>query len=108
LSVGIVGGISTVHPTAKMSLKILRVKSASELACVIASVGLAQNFAAIRALSTEGIQKGHMRLHAKNIAVAAGAMGKLIDIVAETMYSQSNITIDNARAILHELQLKSS
>ncbi|MDW0285224.1 MAG: hydroxymethylglutaryl-CoA reductase, degradative [Nitrososphaeraceae archaeon] len=108
LSVGIVGGISTVHPTAKMSLKILGVKSASELACVIASVGLAQNFAAIRALSTEGIQKGHMRLHAKNIAVAAGATGKLIDIVAETMYSQSNITIDNARAILHELQLKSS
>ena len=108
LSVGIVGGISTVHPTAKMNLKILGVKSASELACVIASVGLAQNFAAIRALSTEGIQKGHMRLHAKNIAVAAGAMGKKVDIVAETMYLQSNITIDNARAILHELQLKSS
>jgi hydroxymethylglutaryl-CoA reductase len=108
LSVGIVGGVSTVHPTAKMNLKILGVKSASELACVIASVGLAQNFAAIRALCTEGIQKGHMRLHAKNIAVAAGAMGKLVDIVAETMYSQSNISIDNARAILNELQLKSS
>jgi len=108
LSVGIVGGISTVHPIAKMNLKILGVKSASELACVIASVGLAQNFAAVRALSTEGIQKGHMRLHAKNIAVAAGAMGKLVDMVAETMYSQSNITIDNARAILHEMQLKNS
>ena len=108
LSVGIVGGISTVHPIAKMNLKILGVKSASELACVIASVGLAQNFAAVRALSTEGIQKGHMRLHAKNIAAAAGAVGKLVDMVAETMYSQSNITIDNARAILHEMQLKSS
>ena len=108
LSVGIVGGISTVHPIAKMNLKILGVKSASELACVIASVGLAQNFAAVRALSTEGIQKGHMRLHAKNIAAAAGAVGKLVDMVAETMYSQSNITIDNARAILHEMQLKNS
>lgn len=108
LAVGIVGGISAVHPTAKMCLKILRVKSASELACVIASVGLAQNFAAIKALSTEGIQKGHMRLHAKNIAVAAGAIGKTVDIVAETMYSQSNITIDNARAILQKLQIKRS
>jgi hydroxymethylglutaryl-CoA reductase len=104
LSVGIVGGISTVHPAAKLGLKILGVKSAGELACVIASVGLAQNFAAIRALSTEGIQKGHMKLHAKNIAVAAGATGKLVDIVSETMYKQSNINLDRARAILHELQ----
>src|SRR4029078_3623667 len=106
LAVGIVGGISTVHPVAKMNLKILGVKSASELACVIASVGLAQNFAAVRALSTEGIQKGHMRLHAKNVAVAAGAMGKVVDMVAEIMCSQSNITIDNARAILHEKAIK--
>jgi hydroxymethylglutaryl-CoA reductase len=103
LSVGIVGGISSVHPVAKMSLKILRVKSASELACVIASVGLAQNLAAIRALSTEGIQKGHMKLHAKNIAVAAGATGKLVDIVSETMYKQSKISLDSARRILQDL-----
>lgn len=103
LSVGIVGGISTVHPVAKMGLKILGVKSASELACVIASVGLAQNLAAIRALSTEGIQKGHMKLHAKNIAVAAGATGKLVDIVSETMYKQSKITLDSARRILQDL-----
>lgn len=103
LSVGIVGGISTVHPVARMSLKILGVKSASELACVIASAGLAQNLAAIRALSTEGIQKGHMKLHAKNIAVAAGATGKLVDIVSETMYEQSKISLDIARRILQDL-----
>ena len=104
LSVGIVGGISTVHPVARMGLKILGVKSASELACVIASAGLAQNLAAIRALSTEGIQKGHMKLHAKNIAVAAGATGKLVDIVSETMYKQSKISLDSARQILQDLR----
>lgn len=104
LSVGIVGGISIVHPVARMGLKILGVKSASELACVIASAGLAQNLAAIRALSTEGIQKGHMKLHAKNIAVAAGATGKLVDIVSETMYKQSKISLDSARQILQDLR----
>jgi hydroxymethylglutaryl-CoA reductase len=103
LSVGIVGGISTVHPMAKMGLKILGVKSASELACVIASAGLAQNLAAIRALSTEGIQKGHMKLHAKNIAVAAGATGKIVDLVSEAMYKQSKISFDSARRILHDM-----
>jgi hydroxymethylglutaryl-CoA reductase len=103
LSVGIVGGISTVHPVAKMALKILGVKSASELACVIASAGLAQNLAAIRALSTEGIQNGHMKLHAKNIAVAAGATGKLVDIVSKTMHKQSKISLHSARRILQEL-----
>jgi hydroxymethylglutaryl-CoA reductase len=106
LSVGIVGGISTVHPVARMGLKILGVKSASELACVIASAGLAQNLAAIKALSTEGIQKGHMKLHAKNIAVAAGATGKLVDIVSETMYKQSKISLDSARRILQDLRHK--
>ena len=103
LSVGIVGGISTVNPVARMGLKILGVKSACELACVIASAGLAQNLAAIKALSTEGIQKGHMKLHAKNIAVAAGATGKLVDIVSETMYKQSKISLDSARRILQDL-----
>ena len=104
LSVGIVGGVSGVHPAAKMGLEILGTKSAGELACVIASVGLAQNFAAVKALSAEGIQKGHMKLHAKNIAVTAGATGHLVDIVADTMYRQSNINFDNARTILHQLQ----
>ena len=106
LSVGIVGGISTVHPIARLGLKILGVKSAGELACVIASAGLAQNLAAIRALSTEGIQKGHMKLHAKNIAVAAGATGKIVDLVSEAMYKESKISLDNARRILHDLKGK--
>lgn len=106
LSVGIVGGISTVHPVAKMSLKILGVKTAGELACVIASAGLAQNLAAIRALSSEGIQKGHMKLHAKNIAVTAGATGKIVDLVSEAMYKESKISLDNARRILHDLKDK--
>ena len=106
LSVGIVGGISTVHPVAKMGLKILGVKTAGELACVIASAGLAQNLAAIRALSTEGIQKGHMKLHAKNIAVTAGATGKIVDLVSEAMYKESKISLDNARRILHDLKDK--
>ena len=106
LSVGIVGGISTVHPVAKMGLKILGVKTAGELACVIASAGLAQNLAAIRALSTEGIQKGHMKLHAKNIAVAAGATGKVVDLVSEAMYKESKISLDNARRILQKMKSK--
>ena len=106
LSVGIVGGISTVHPVAKLGLKILGVQSAGELACVIASAGLAQNLAAIRALSTEGIQKGHMKLHAKNIAVAAGATGKMVDLVSEVMYRESNISLNSARQILHDLKDK--
>jgi hydroxymethylglutaryl-CoA reductase len=106
LSVGIVGGISTVHPVAKMGLKILGVKTAGELACVIASAGLAQNLAAIRALSTEGIQKGHMKLHAKNIAVTAGATGKIVDLVSEAMYKESKISLENARRILHDLKGK--
>ncbi|HIH99185.1 MAG TPA: 3-hydroxy-3-methylglutaryl-CoA reductase, partial [Nitrosopumilus sp.] len=68
-----VGGIVNVHPVAKVCAKILNVKSAQELACVMTATGLAQNYSAIRALSTEGIQKGHMRLHARNLAAAAGA-----------------------------------
>ena len=77
LAVGIVGGASRVHPTAKIALKILGVKTAQELAEVIAAVGLAQNLAALRALATEGIQRGHMQLHARQVAIAAGATGDL-------------------------------
>ena len=71
LSVGIVGGIANVHPVAKICAKILNVESAQELACVMTATGLAQNYSAIRALSTEGIQKGHMRLHARNLAAVS-------------------------------------
>ncbi|MDP9197114.1 MAG: hydroxymethylglutaryl-CoA reductase, degradative [Thermoproteota archaeon] len=100
LAVGTVGGIASVYAMAKIGLKMLQVSSAQELGMVIVAVGLAQNIAALRALAEEGIQKGHMKLHARNIAIAAGATGPLIDLVAKKMSTQSNITIDNARRIL--------
>ncbi len=100
LSVGIVGGIINVHPTAKVCAKILKVASASELACVIAAVGLAQNFSAIRALASEGIQKGHMKLHARNIAAAAGATPEQIDAIASKMVQEGKISINRARELV--------
>jgi hydroxymethylglutaryl-CoA reductase len=103
LAVGIVGGAINSNPTAKVALKILGVKSARELSEVMASVGLAQNFAALRALSTEGLQRGHMRLHAKNIAIIAGAKGDQIDKVAEKMAEQKNVSTDAAKKILEEM-----
>jgi len=99
--VGIVGGAINTNPTAKIALKILGVKSARELSGIMAAVGLAQNFAALRALSTEGIQKGHMRLHAKNIVSIAGAKGDLIDKVAEQMIKEGNISVGRAKEILN-------
>ncbi len=103
MPVGIVGGIINVHPMIKVSTKILGVKSAKELACVIGAVGLAQNFSAIRALASEGIQKGHMRLHAKNIAVSAGVpKGKLGEVVSR-MVKESNVSVTRAREILGQL-----
>ncbi|WKT58718.1 hydroxymethylglutaryl-CoA reductase, degradative [Candidatus Nitrosotenuis chungbukensis] len=103
MSVGIVGGIINVHPTAKICTKILGVQSASELACIIGAAGLAQNFSALRALASEGIQKGHMRLHARNIAAAAGATNDQIDTLVKKMTSEGNISINRAREILGEL-----
>lgn len=100
MSVGIVGGIINVHPTAKICTKILGVESASELACVIGAAGLAQNFSALRALASEGIQKGHMRLHARNIAAAAGATNEQIDTLVKKMTSEGNISINRARELL--------
>jgi hydroxymethylglutaryl-CoA reductase len=104
LAVGIVGGVASSHPLAKICLKILRVKSAGELACVIASVGLAQNLAALRALVSEGIQKGHRRLHARNVAMMAGANGKLINTVAKKIADEHNITVQRAKQVLKEFK----
>jgi hydroxymethylglutaryl-CoA reductase len=104
LSVGIVGGATRVNPAARVSLKILGVKSSGELAEVMAAVGLAQNFAALRALVTEGIQAGHMRLHARNIAMTAGAPPGLVDVVAERMISEGRINVSRAREILEMLK----
>jgi hydroxymethylglutaryl-CoA reductase len=104
LALGTVGGLTKLHPCAKLCLKILGVKSAQELAEVIASVGLAQNFGALRALATEGIQRGHMKLHAKNIAMMAGAKGELVDKIAEQMIEKGKINIDLAKELLKELK----
>jgi hydroxymethylglutaryl-CoA reductase len=106
MAVGLVGGATRVHPTAKIAVKILGVETARELAEVIVAVGLAQNLAAIRALATEGIQRGHMRLHARQVAVAAGASEKEIDAAVERMVSEKAIRVDRAKAILDELRAR--
>ena len=100
MAVATVGGATRTHPIAQVAFKILGVKNAKEFAEVLGAVGLAQNFAAMRALATEGIQKGHMRLHARNIAVIGGAKGKYIDIVADKMVKEGNISAARAKEML--------
>lgn len=100
MAVGLVGGATKTHPLARLSLKIMQVASAGELAGVAAAVGLAQNMAALRALSTEGIQRGHMALHARNIAIAAGAKGADIDRVARAMVLAADVRADFAAQLL--------
>ena len=102
LAVGIVGGASRVHPTAKIALKILGVTTARELAEVMAAVGLAQNLAALRALATEGIQRGHMQLHARQVAIAAGATGDLVEIIAGRLVAEQRIRLDRAQELVQE------
>jgi hydroxymethylglutaryl-CoA reductase len=102
MAVGIIGGATKVHPGAQAALKLMGVKTAAELAEVIVSVGLAQNMAALRALATEGIQRGHMSLHARQVAIAAGASGDLIDEVARRMVEEKVVRTDRAEAILKE------
>ena len=103
MAVGLIGGAVKTHPIARIAMKILNVKSANEFAEVLAAVGLAQNLAALRALSSEGIQRGHMSLHARNIAVNAGAKGEQIEIVAERMVKERKVRVDRAKEILEEL-----
>lgn len=102
--VGLIGGATAVHPTAKANVKILGVKSARELGEVLASVGLAQNFAALRALATEGIQRGHMELHARNLAVSAGAKPEEVDRVVERLVKDHQVRFDRAKAVIEELR----
>ena len=102
MAVGLIGGATKVHPTAKVSLKILGVKTANELGEVMAAVGLAQNLGALRALAHEGIQRGHMSLHARNVAITAGASGKLIDLVVERMVEERKVRMDRAKELLEE------
>ena len=103
LSVGIVGGIANVHPVAKVCAKILGATSAQELACVMTAVGLAQNYSAIGALVTDGIQKGHMRLHARNLAAAAGATPDQTDKIAQKMIEEKRISLDRAKELLGQI-----
>ena len=104
MAVGIVGGATKVHPTAKVALKIMNIQSARELAEVIVSVGLAQNFAAIRALATEGIQRGHMNLHARQLAMAAGASGDEIEQIAAQLVREKQVRLDRAQALVEEIK----
>ena len=104
MAVGLVGGATRVHPVAKAAVRILDVKSASELSMVIASVGLAQNFAALKALSTEGIQRGHMGLHSRNIAITVGATGAEVNIVSSKMVEEKDVRVERAKEILEDLK----
>jgi hydroxymethylglutaryl-CoA reductase len=104
MAVGLVGGATKLHPVAKVALKVLDVRSAEALARIIAAVGLAQNFSAMKALATTGIQKGHMALHAQNIAMLAGAVGDEIDAVARALVNQGMVRMDAAEAELTRMR----
>ncbi len=104
MALGLVGGATKVHPTAQACLKILGVKSAEALSGIAAAVGLAQNFGALKALATVGIQQGHMALHAQNIAIAAGAVGDEITAIAQRMTEEKTVREDMAQALLAELR----
>ena len=103
MAVGLIGGAVKTHPIAKISVKILGVKTANELGEVCAAVGLAQNLGALRALASEGIQCGHMSLHARNVAVAAGVPEDLLEKVAERMVLERKVRMDRAKELMKEL-----
>ena len=103
LALGTVGGATKVHPAAGLALKILGIQSARELSEITASVGMAQNLAAIKALATEGIQRGHMRMHARQLAVAAGASGELVGHMVHAMVKEGNIRLERAKSLVQEL-----
>jgi hydroxymethylglutaryl-CoA reductase len=102
MAVGIVGGATRVHPGAQAALKLMKVTSAAQLAEIITAVGLAQNLAALRALATEGIQRGHMSLHARQVAIAAGASEVQVNRLADQLVAEGMIRVDRAAEILKE------
>jgi hydroxymethylglutaryl-CoA reductase len=106
MAVGLVGGATKAHPMARLALKVLGVNSAEQLARTIAAVGLAQNFSALKALATTGIQKGHMALHAHNIAMMAGALGDEVDAVAKRLVAAGKVRLDLAELELAQLRNK--
>ncbi|MEC8148937.1 MAG: 3-hydroxy-3-methylglutaryl-CoA reductase, partial [SAR324 cluster bacterium] len=104
MAVGLIGGATRVHPIAKIALKILGVNKAEDLARVMAAVGLVQNYAALKALATTGIQKGHMALHSKNIAMMAGAVGDEVDLLAKRLVEIGKIRTDAAEEELAKIR----
>jgi hydroxymethylglutaryl-CoA reductase len=106
MAVGLVGGATKTNPIARAAVKILGVKTATEMGEVFAVLGLAQNFAAMRALATEGIQRGHMGLHSRNVAIQAGATGELVDKIAEIMVKERKVRADRAKELLEKMQGK--
>jgi hydroxymethylglutaryl-CoA reductase len=105
MAVGLVGGATKTNPIARAAVKILGVKTATEMGEVFVSLGLAQNFAAMRALATEGIQRGHMELHSRNVAIQAGATGDMVDKIARIMVSEKKVRADRAKELLDEMTL---
>jgi hydroxymethylglutaryl-CoA reductase len=106
MAVGLIGGATKVHPTARACIKLLGVKNAQELGEIIAAVGLAQNLAALRALATVGIQKGHMTLHAKNIVTSVGCPPELVEEVCRIIVAEKKIRMDRAQEVIEELKAK--
>ncbi|MDM7934042.1 MAG: hydroxymethylglutaryl-CoA reductase, degradative [Methanothrix sp.] len=104
VAVGLVGGATRVHPAARAAVRILGVKSADDLSRIVAAVGLCQNFAALRALASEGIQRGHMSLHARNVALQAGVSCDLVEVVAARMAAERRISVDRASELAEELK----
>jgi hydroxymethylglutaryl-CoA reductase len=102
MAVGVIGGATSIHPKTKTNLKIMDITGAKELAEVIASVGLAQNLTALKALATDGIQKGHMKLHAKNVAIMAGATGEAVDLIASQLVKEGQVRIDRAKELVNQ------
>ena len=108
VSGGIVGGTLRVHPAARVALQIAGVRDAQDLACIAAAAGLASNLAALRALASEGIQRGHMALHARSVAVAAGAAGDEVDRVADALSAAGEVNVDAARRAVAALRAKAA
>ncbi len=106
MAVGLVGGATKTNPIARAAVKILGVKTATEMGELFAALGLAQNFAALRALATEGIQRGHMGLHSRNIAIQAGATGEMVDKIAEIMVREKKVRADRAKELVDEMMQK--
>ena len=104
MAVGLVGGATKIPPAAKVAVKMLGVNTASELAQIIAAVGLAQNMAAIKALATEGIQRGHMSLHARNLAATAGAKGEVLERIVKQMVAEKNVRLEYAQELMKQYQ----